>query len=97
MKKIIIILIVLPFLTKAQNTLKVNFKNEKTKEVLVGVSVVLKNVQSGTTTDTSGFAELKNIPNGKQTIVFSLIGFTTIEKNIVFPETTKLEIFLEPS
>ena len=97
MKRIIIILTLLPFLAKAQNTLKASVKNEKTKEVLVGVSILLKGSQSGTTTDTSGFAELKNIPDGKQTIIFNSIGFTTIEKIIVFPQTAILEIFLEPS
>ena len=97
MKRIIIILTLLPFLAKAQNTLKATVKNEKTKEVLVGVSVLLKGSQIGTTTDTSGYAELKNIPDGKQTIVFNSIGFTAIEKNIVFPQTATIEILLEPS
>ena len=96
MKRVIIILTLLPFLAKAQNTLKASVKNENTKEVLVGVSILLKGSQSGTTTDTSGFAELKNIPDGKQTIIFNSIGFTTIEKIIVFPQTAILKVFLEP-
>lgn len=97
MKRIAIILTLLPFLAKAQNTLTASIKNEKTKEILVGVSILLKGSQSGTTSDTSGFAELKNIPDGKQTIIFNSIGFTTLEKNIVFPQTATLEIYLEPS
>ena len=97
MKKIVILLTLLPFFAKAQNTLKAIIKNEKTKEVLIGVSVFIKGTQNGTTSDTSGFAELKNIPNGKQTIIFNSIGFTSIEKNITFPQSTAIEIYLEPS
>ena len=81
----------------AQNILKATIKNEKTKEVLIGVSVFIKGTQNGTTSDTSGLAELKNIPNGKQTIVFNYIGFTTVEKNISFPQDITIEILLEPS
>ena len=98
MKKLIILIIsLLPFFVKAQNTLKATIKNEKTREVLVGVSVVIKGIQNGKTSDTSGFVELKNIPNGKQTIVFNTVGFTTVEKNIVFPQAATIEIYLEPS
>ena len=81
----------------AQNTLKAIIKNDKTKEVLGGVSVLLKGTKSGTISDTSGFATLKNIPNGKQTIIFNSVGFTTVEKSIVFPQEAEAEIFLEVS
>ena len=97
MKRIIIILGLLPFLVKAQNILKVSVKNEKTKEVIVGVSILLKGTQNGTATDTSGYGELKNIPDGKQTIIFNSIGFSSIEKNIIFPQTGAIKIYLEPS
>ena len=80
----------------AQNTLKVTIKNEKSKETLIGVTIFIKGTQGGTITDTSGFAELKNIPNGKQIIVFKSVGFSTIEKNLFFPQNTSLEILLEP-
>lgn len=81
----------------AQNTLKVTIKNEKTKEILIGVSIFIKGTQNVTTSDTSGFAELKNIPNGKQTIIFNSVGFTTVERSITFPQEITLEILLEPS
>ena len=97
MKRIIIILGLLPFLAKAQNILKVSVKNEKTKEVIVGVSILLKGTQTGTTTDTSGYGELKNVPDGKQTIIFNSIGFSSYEKNIVFPQIGTIKIYLEPS
>ena len=81
----------------AQNTLKAIIKNDKTKEVLGGVSVMLKGTQSGTISDTSGFVILKNIPNGKQIIIFNSVGFATVEKSIVFPQEAAAEIFLEVS
>lgn len=97
MKKIIIILILLPFLAKAQNTFKATIIDEKTKEPLFGVSVILEGSQNGTTSDEKGFVELKNIPNGKQTIRFQSVGYSKKEKSFTFPQLKTAEIYLEPS
>lgn len=99
MKNLIIISLGLLFSQVAltQNTLKTVIRDEKNNEPLIGVSVFLKGTQIRTATDNNGFAELKNIPNGQQIIVFNSIGFQKIEKSISFPTTELLEIFLEPS
>lgn len=81
----------------AQNSFKAIIKDEKTNEPLIGVSIHLKGTQNGTATDDKGIAELKNIPNGKQTIIIKSIGFKEVEKNILFPQSDIFEIFLEPS
>ncbi|HEY4874345.1 MAG TPA: carboxypeptidase-like regulatory domain-containing protein [Puia sp.] len=78
----------------AQNTLKTIIREENTKEPLAGVSVLLKNTQNGTTSDEKGFAALKNIPNGKQTIIFRSVRYRENEKNILFPQNDTIRIFL---
>ena len=97
MKKIIFILLLFPFLATAQNTFKAIIKDEKTKEALDSVSVFLKGTQNGTTSDEKGFVLIKNIPNGKQTFVFSSFGYRKIEKNILFHQNETIVIFLEPT
>ena len=97
MKQIIIILLLLPFLAKAQNTFKATIIDEKTKEPLFGVSVILEGTQNGATSDEKGFVELKNIPNGKQTIRFQSVGYGRKEKSFTFPQIKMAEIYLEPS
>lgn len=86
-----------PFLATAQNTFKAIIKDEKTKEALDSVSVFLTGTQNGSTSDEKGFVVIENIPNGKQTIVFSSFGYRKMEKNILFPQNETIEIFLEPS
>jgi outer membrane receptor for ferrienterochelin and colicins len=79
----------------AQNLLKVTIKDEKTDEILIGVSVFLKGTVNGTTSNDKGFAKLKNIPNGKQTIIFQSIGFNKKEVDFIFPKDSVITIFLE--
>src|ERR1700688_4437990 len=81
----------------AQNTLKVIIKDEKTNEPLAGVSVLSKNTPNGTTSDDKGFAELKNITNGKQIIIFRSVGYRENVKNTLFPQNDTIRIFLETS
>ena len=97
MKKLIIILLLLPFLATAQNTFKATIIDEKTKEPLLGVSVILEGTQNGSTSDEKGFIELKNVPDGKQTIRFQSVGYGKKEKSFTFPQTKSVEIYLEPS
>ncbi|MFV5686073.1 TonB-dependent receptor [Flavobacterium sp. GB2R13] len=97
MKKIIFILLLFPFLVTAQNTFKAIIKDEKTKEALDSVSVFLNGTQNGSTSGEKGFVVLENIPNGKQTIVFSSFGYRKIERNILFPQNETIVIFLEPT
>ena len=97
MKNIFFVLsICLAHSLSAQNTLKVIIKNERSNEVLIGVTIFIKGTQGGTISDTSGLAELKNIPDGNQIIVFKSLGFSTIEKSFSFPQNIPIEILLAP-
>lgn len=99
MQKILSLFFIIIFSTNvfAQNTFKTIVKDKKTNEPLIGVSVLLKGTKNRTTSDDKGFAELKNIPTGKQTIIIKSVGFKENEKSILFPQNDTISIFLEPS
>ncbi len=87
MQKIIALLLatVLVYSANAQNNLKALIRDGKTSEPLVGVSIVLQHTNIGSTTDINGIVLLVNIPNGKQTLLFSFSGYETITKHFIFP------------
>jgi outer membrane receptor for ferrienterochelin and colicins len=80
----------------AQNTFKGIVKDSTTKEILAGVSAVLKNSKIGSTSNQLGELIITNIPNGKQTIVLSSVGFQRKEFAFYFPlaDTSFGEFFL---
>ncbi len=82
-----------------QNTFKAKLMDEQTKEPLLFANVLLSNSQTGASTDTSGIVIIHNIPNGKQSLIFSYVGYRTKEKSFEFPLKQKepLLIFLEKS
>ncbi len=79
----------------AQNNLKATIKDDKTNEPLIGITVFLKGTQNGSTSDEKGFAELKNIPTGKKTIIFQSVGYQKKELDISFPQNDTIAILLE--
>jgi len=101
MRRIILILFLInAFGTiQAQNTFKAILKDEDSKEPLIFANVVLKDTHIGAATDTTGRVLLKNIPDGKQTIIFSYVGYRTKAKTFIFPlsQKTPLIIYLEKS
>ncbi len=54
-------------------------------EPLAEVSVLLKGTGKGTSSDINGKAVIKNIPNGKQSLLFSRIGFIDTTLVLIFP------------
>ena len=81
----------------SQNTLKAFIKDASTNEPLTGATGVLQNTTIGASADLNGYIEIKNIPNGKQTIIYSFIGFMQRIDSLIFPLTQAdtLTIFLE--
>lgn len=80
----------------AQNIFKATIKDEKNNEPLIGVEVFLKDTQIRITSDENGFVELKNIPDGKQIIIFSYNGYQEKTYTFNFPlaETQAIEMLL---
>ena len=64
----------------AQQTTEVRGRvTDENKQPLIGVDVVLEGTSIGVSTNNKGFYELHNVPVGKQTIVFSYLGFQTLK------------------
>ena len=53
-------------------------------EVLPYVNIYLKDYTLGTASDSEGYYEIKNIPNGNHTLIISSIGYKTKSINIFF-------------
>lgn len=59
----------------AQNIFKAIVKDGDTKEILVGVNAVLNKTANGASSDENGIITISNIPDGKQHITFSYLGY----------------------
>ena len=66
--------------------------DEKTGEHLPFVNVQLKGTNIGTVTDESGHYFLKDVPIGKQTVVFSYVGYETLELPVTVTEDKTIEL-----
>lgn len=66
--------------------------DEKTGEHLPYVNVQVKGTDIGTITDESGHYFLKNLPLGRQTIIFSYVGYETEELPVNITEHTTTEL-----
>jgi len=73
--------IILCFFAKAQ-TSDIQIKVVSKNEPLVGATAYFKELEKGAVTDFEGIANFSEIPNGKQTVKISYIGFESIETTI---------------
>ena len=81
-KIITLLLVVIAIITNAQNTFTTKVLDSQNNEVLIGASIILKGTTNGVSTDVNGLTTLKDIPNGKQVISISFIGYE--DKNLIF-------------
>ena len=93
-----LIFLCFPFLY-AQKTIDLRGKvTDENGEPLLGVSVILKGSLKGAATDEKGFYQLQHIPLGKQTFIFSSIGYQTLSKEIeVMPNPSGTHLHLNVS
>lgn len=73
-KKLLFLLLLLPFSALAQSTVEGLVLDAKTNQPLAGVNVVVQSTNQGTTTDFDGKFKLGKIKNGDN-LVFSFIGY----------------------
>ena len=66
--------------------------DEKTGEHLPYVNVQVKGTNIGTVTDESGHYFMTNLPPGKQTIVFSYVGYENLELPVKIEENKTVEL-----
>jgi iron complex outermembrane receptor protein len=100
MKKLYVLLAALIFTITAyaQHTLTAIIKDGKSKEALTGATVMLQGSSQGVTSNNSGSVTLTNIPDGKQMIQTSYIGYVTRTDTLTFPlaQAQPLIILLQP-
>ena len=101
MTKIILLLLATLSITSAfsQNSFRAYLKDTETKETLIGATAVVQGTTNGASADINGFIEIKNIPDGKQVVVFRSIGYNQRTDTINFPliQTEPTEILLASS
>ena len=66
-----------------------------TREHLSFINVQVKGTSLGSVTDETGHYYLKNLPLGKQTVVFSAMGYDTREVAITVVKDTTIELKVE--
>jgi len=82
--------------TKAygQNTFEAVIKDSHTKEFLIGATAVLDGTATGASTDLNGLVKINSIPNGKQVIVFSYLGYEAYKDTFEFPLSLNQQIII---
>ncbi|WP_301930758.1 TonB-dependent receptor plug domain-containing protein [Ferruginibacter sp.] len=98
MKKLIIALLLLPFFSKAQNSLMAVIRTEGKQETLAGVTITFKKLKLAGISDSTGKMQFNNVPDGTWEVVISSIGYKELEMEFVFPVKAPgiIQIFLEP-
>lgn len=79
---------------KAQNKLTAYIKDASNKEALTGATAVIDGTINGSAADVNGLVILNNIPDGKQAIKFSFIGYAERVDTISFPNSDTLIVYL---
>jgi len=69
--------------------------DSETGEPIPYVNIIIKNSLKGTITDTAGVYQL-NYPNSNDTLIFSAVGFYSVEKIIPRTHLSSLSVLLKP-
>lgn len=77
-----------------KHTISGYIKDIDTGEELIGANVIVKDKNTGTTTNTYGFYTL-SLPDGAYEIIFSFIGYSEITENINLKSNKTINISLE--
>lgn len=98
MKKIILALILgLSAISYGQNKLSGTI-SDSNNQPLAGVSVYAPELHKGTTTDANGNYTFSNLPAGNLNIIFSFVGYNTVNQSIAISEKeTLLDFSMQPS
>ena len=86
MQKLILLLVIfcMTIAATGQHTFKAIIK-DNSQQPLEGITVTLQKSKRSTTSNASGSVLLTGIPNGRQTIICSGVGFETIAQAYTFP------------
>ncbi|MFD2517897.1 TonB-dependent receptor [Salinimicrobium flavum] len=78
-------LMLMTALVNAQNRFEAQILDAQTNSPLPGANASVKGTTLGATTNQEGRLVLENIPDGKQTIIISFVGYETREMQLEFP------------
>ncbi len=82
----------------SQNAFSTVVKDSLTNEYLSGVKAKVKGYTLGAVSDNNGKISISNVPNGKQTIVLTCIGYQPLELPIDFSSDVALPwMYMQPS
>lgn len=72
---------------------------DNTRSPIVGANILIKNSKTGTTTNGNGNFQFKSLAPGNYNLIISMMGYKDKAVNVTVNkgETTRLEIFLEPT
>lgn len=79
-----------------RNSISGTIKDETNGEVLIGVSIYVRELKTGASSNSYGFYSL-SVPKGQYTVDFTYTGYQTETKVIDFSSSTRLNIELKPS
>lgn len=87
MKKILLLLCALMCVMVAysQYTFKAILKDSSNTEPIIGATAVIKGSTIGNVSDADGLIVIDSVTAGKQTIIFSIVGYHTRELQVSFP------------
>jgi len=88
MKNVLLLLVFFSYNLYGQNSFKAIIKDAGTSEFLIGANAFVAGTKNGATADVNGFLEVKNIPDGKQVIIFSSLGYFTRKDTFLFPRNS---------
>ncbi|MBE7178124.1 MAG: TonB-dependent receptor [Mucilaginibacter polytrichastri] len=98
MKRSGLILLFLTQVAFAQSRFRAVVEDLKSHEKLAGVALKIRGTMTGTSSDSSGKLVLDGVPDGKQVLQFTFVGYVTREITLTFPRTdTLLHITLTPA
>lgn len=85
--KSILLFLAITFCTfaRAQNTYTVLIKDKHTGEPLPGAAAAIEGTATGGSANAEGKLQIANIPDGRQVIVFHLVGYELRKDTIIFP------------
>ncbi len=89
MTKTLLLIIACSFtlLSRGQNSFRAVITDGKTRDPLIGASVVVKGTAIGSRTGPDGLVQINNIPDGERVVVFSYVGYKEKADTIRFPVT----------
>ena len=82
-----------------QSTILRGFVTDSTNgEPVIYANVIIKGTKTGASTNTSGYYIIPSVPHGKQTVIYSMIGYKPLEMVVDIPagKITQIDVKLVP-